>query len=476
MDHDSQAQDLLSTVKKVPQNLKHAYTGEMNQFYPAPMYRSYALPQSKTKGNILQASMTDHLAYIETEIAELSQTYKDLQETQRAHIEETKRTDFELTEGNKLCREASQSISTLADEIFKLKQIHKDDRPPDIEALEDDTERIEEDVQNIEKEQAKLEDGIKEEKAKINVLKQEHSAIVHEMEDDGLGESFRKKLEKCDKKLDDKQSEETEFTERLRRYKRIAEQLEENLKEAIAKKDEVLQKCESQYGSMPMKTDRESWQIKKDIKSLEDKFRQQIAVLEPKELVEKEFNKIDKLYKDKFKQVQETGFLVLELEEITKDRIRSFHELRSWVSRQVKVGFSEHMSKRHFNGLLKFDHKPDKGPKEPGQTLEIEICPEEDEFMTTKRDMKTFSGGEKSYSTVSLVLALWECIEPPFRILDEFDVFMDMINRKTALNMMINFAQEQKRFQYVFLTPLTLKSLEKTDDVNIIHLQKTDGS
>ena len=96
--------------------------------------------------------------------------------------------------------------------------------------------------------------------------------------------------------------------------------------------------------------------------------------------------------------------------------------------------------------------------------------------MLTKRDMKTLSGGEKSYSTVSLVLALWECIEPPFRILDEFDVFMDMVNRRTALNMMISYAQEQKRFQYVFLTPLTLNSLEKSDDVNIIHLQKTDGS
>ena len=150
------------------------------------------------------------------------------------------------------------------------------------------------------------------------------------------------------------------------------------------------------------------------------------------------------------------------------------------MCRRVKTSFSEHLSKRNFNGLLKFNHKEDKyhGDKlvKPGKTLSIEICPEEDDMMLSKRDMKTLSGGEKSYSTVSLVLALWECIEPPFRILDEFDVFMDMVNRRTALNMMISYAQEQKRFQYVFLTPLTLNSLEKSDDVNIIHLQKTDGS
>ena len=55
--------------------------------------------------------------------------------------------------------------------------------------------------------------------------------------------------------------------------------------------------------------------------------------------------------------------------------------------------------------------------------------------------MKTLSGGEKSYSTISLVLALWAHIHPPFRILDEFDVFMDSLNRRIALDQIINYAK-----------------------------------
>ena len=55
--------------------------------------------------------------------------------------------------------------------------------------------------------------------------------------------------------------------------------------------------------------------------------------------------------------------------------------------------------------------------------------------------MKTLSGGEKSYSTISLVLALWSQIQPPFRILDEFDVFMDSLNRRIALDQIINYAK-----------------------------------
>lgn len=68
-----------------------------------------------------------------------------------------------------------------------------------------------------------------------------------------------------------------------------------------------------------------------------------------------------------------------------------------------------------FQGSIKIDHQE--------KTLQLEVNPQNDAKRPTN-DAKSLSGGERSYSTVAFILALWDCTGLPFYFLDEFDVFM----------------------------------------------------
>jgi len=50
---------------------------------------------------------------------------------------------------------------------------------------------------------------------------------------------------------------------------------------------------------------------------------------------------------------------------------------------------------------------------------------------------KTMSGGERSFTTVSLLLAMWKLSSSPIRCLDEWDVFLDTANRSVAAGMLV---------------------------------------
>jgi chromosome segregation ATPase len=63
------------------------------------------------------------------------------------------------------------------------------------------------------------------------------------------------------------------------------------------------------------------------------------------------------------------------------------------------------------------------------------------------------SGGERSYTTLALLMSLTNSIDSPFTCMDEFDVFMDEKNRRTSVSVMLKVAKELKKRQFLFITP-----------------------
>ena len=68
----------------------------------------------------------------------------------------------------------------------------------------------------------------------------------------------------------------------------------------------------------------------------------------------------------------------------------------------------------------------------------------------SKRDIKQLSGGEKSFRNNLLLIIPLGCNGCPIRCLDEFDVYMDAVNRRLVVEMLINNAKivELSSFDY----------------------------
>ncbi|KAI5793908.1 P-loop containing nucleoside triphosphate hydrolase protein [Peziza echinospora] len=143
------------------------------------------------------------------------------------------------------------------------------------------------------------------------------------------------------------------------------------------------------------------------------------------------------------------------------DRIYRWKKFRHYISARARAQFMWLMSTRSYRGRLRIDYE--------AKTLSPEV-------QTNQRDSgggrgpKTLSGGEKSFSTVCLLLALWEAMGSPIRCLDEFDVFMDPVNRTVSVNLMISGARRSIGKQFILITPQDMSAIEKSHDVKVTRL------
>ncbi|TVY88228.1 Structural maintenance of chromosomes protein [Lachnellula willkommii] len=144
-------------------------------------------------------------------------------------------------------------------------------------------------------------------------------------------------------------------------------------------------------------------------------------------------------------------------------RITMFRRFQRYISSRSRIQFNYLLSERAFRGKLTIDHK--------AQKLDVHVEPDETNKSGKGRQTKTLSGGEKSFSSICLLLSLWEAMGAPLRCLDEFDVFMDDVNRDVSTNMIVTAARRSVGRQFILITPKALGAGAadgNAEDVNII--------
>ncbi|KAI1441623.1 P-loop containing nucleoside triphosphate hydrolase protein [Annulohypoxylon stygium] len=155
--------------------------------------------------------------------------------------------------------------------------------------------------------------------------------------------------------------------------------------------------------------------------------------------------------------------LVDELKKALMDRLRKWRTFQRLISAHARCNFNYLLSERSFRGELFLDHK--------AKRLQVQVEPDETRKRSSGRNTKTLSGGEKSFSSICLLLAIWDAMGSPLRCLDEFDVFMDNVNRAISTNMLITTARRSVGKQFILITPNAIEGHAKIDkDVKIIRL------
>lgn len=132
---------------------------------------------------------------------------------------------------------------------------------------------------------------------------------------------------------------------------------------------------------------------------------------------------------------------------------------RKYIAARARFTFSYLLSERKFRGRVLLYHER--------KELDIAVEPDFARSSDSGREARTLSGGEKSFSTICLLLSIWEAMGSPIRCLDEFDVFMDSVNRATSMTLMIGAARRSVGRQFILITPQSMNNVEMGDDVKV---------
>ncbi|GBL76171.1 Structural maintenance of chromosomes protein 6 [Araneus ventricosus] len=163
-------------------------------------------------------------------------------------------------------------------------------------------------------------------------------------------------------------------------------------------------------------------------------------------LIEKYKEKLDNLRRAEMdlKRIEKH---LIRIGEMLKVRNANFQKIRKNTELLIGLTFTTILSGNGYTGHLIFD--------QTNRTLTMDVSTRASD--RTRKNHSSLSGGERSFVTIAFLLALWERTKMPFRILDEYDVFMLLVIRKILLvplclkNFLISLSVTKFHINYKFI-------------------------
>ena len=402
---EAQAQGLLSSVSTVPRNLLHANVPNY-QYYPAPYYKSY-YRQDQTRG-VLKASIEEVIAKREEQLRMEETSVSRGQEKVAEANREKKRFEAKLREEEDQVRRVQDQVRRLNGQIIQLRTEDSNEAPVDIAALEDDLQVKSEEIETITGQIEREKEKVTVEHRAVQEANNEANKANDEYRDkcEGLGplenrlEEIENGIKKASRECAHYKTKLVEYRQKLEEAEAVAREKRSVVEAAIARAKE--------WSEEQVESRKKVESLKKEIVKMEESLKRQMETQESREVVTAEYQRLKEVtaradlqvtngsrqnHLSIVIQVKNMARTVEYLGDMLTKRKEGFRVILRCTSKNVQRNFTVQLDARNYLGNLEFDHK--------GHMLNIVVNPDSKAkaaALDIKRDIKSLSGGEKSYS------------------------------------------------------------------------------
>uniref|UniRef100_A0A8C4FCG9 Structural maintenance of chromosomes protein 6 n=1 Tax=Dicentrarchus labrax TaxID=13489 RepID=A0A8C4FCG9_DICLA len=424
--------------KNPPQNCNQAFSKDGDQIFSN---RSYTAEQ--TRANYLSGDVEEEIRHLQREMENQKAQADRFQQQMRKLDEDIKQNEGLLRrthiDQNTDAPHDMLSVSTLQQEEDLQEIVSKISS----KRVEYDEARAQ--MASHKASHEKAEQKYKQHKEQINTVAEE-------------ADSKKEELSKTDQEVMKCKHHKKHYDEKRNAHLLNIQTLEANLES----KEQELQATKICPERLEVR--RTARSLDSEISRLKVKITTQQEQQGDREEVVRQYHEALESYKNMAQQMKNLNSFIRSLDSVMNHRLQVYAELRRFLSARCKYYFDSMLAQRGYTGSMTFDHK--------NETLSISVQPGQGNKADLS-DMRSLSGGERSFSTVCFVLSLWAITEAPFRCLDEFDVYMDMVNRRISMDMMLKVAAGQRYRQFIFLTPQSM-SLPVSKIIRILRLKDPD--
>ncbi|XP_017047218.1 structural maintenance of chromosomes protein 6 [Drosophila ficusphila] len=433
------AEFLTSDTENVPPNLTRVLVPSLGlEYIPSPNYAVYSTKIHPAR--YIHINVDDRIRQLHMEQRDLEEKYASLEMDYMQHRQVMEKTQHEIAKKVTMIGQHQSRNERAMQQIMELENFDYQELP-EYDRLESHLAQSGEKIEKCKQEREMLEQ-------KLNDIQERKSEL------EATETVERQALAEINHKLSTLDTEAREVESKIRSLDLHYEENTRNLQKTLQLERKMIEekqtiqndleqaRVEAQKVGDFIGTSQTEEKIRELISRYKSKIKQVEQLNYNPEEVERGLSKLRDELGLQARHLAVVDSVIKKLRMAYHQRAQLFQRSRHHYFTMVQFQFEQALAMRQFKASFETSDKD--------KTWKINVFPPSGNETSNARSL---SGGERSFTTVSLLKGLWSTSDHPFYFLDEYDVFTDEVNRKFITEILIGEGMEWTSRQYCFLTP-----------------------